>query len=479
MQFALWGHTPAARLQVAGCFREYNSRYKINIMQRRKFLQTTTLLAGATALPKPGRAAAPKDRLRVAFIGLGIQGKQDLAATASHPDVDVVALCDVDARPLMEVSQDYPAAKTYADYRVMLDELEEEIDAVLVCTPDHSHAPASLEAMKLGKDVYCQKPLTHYVAEAREMDRMARAHNTVTQMGIQVHSFYDYVLGTQLIRDGLIGKVSAVRAWSPKNWGSDEAPPFEQDAVPEGLDWNLWTGTAPARAFVEGKYHPGNWRKYMDYGCGTLGDMGVHIFDTPYNALELDVPLTIINECRPPNGYGFPENNVVTYEFPGTAYTADRLTWMWSDGPGAPDDHPDLQLPNGDELPDQGALFIGENGRRLLLPHFMLEPKLIVNGEYRDISAEIAAAEDELGIDVPVRNYETESPKHYHQWVDACLGRGETTAPFRYAARLTEVILLGVIAGRFPGQTLHWDAEAGRFREEAANMYLMGGEREF
>jgi predicted dehydrogenase len=447
-------------------------------MQRRKFLKTTTLLAAASPLAaRPSRT--PKDRLRTAFIGLGIQGSQDLAATASHPDVDVVALCDVDARVLTKVSKDYPSARTYADYRVMLDEMGDEIDAVLVCTPDHSHAPASLLAMRLDKPVYCQKPLTHYVSEAREMDRVARERNLVTQMGIQVHSFYDYVLGTELVRSGIIGKVDTVRAWSPKNWGTDAPPPFEQDAVPEGLDWNLWTGTAPARAYVEGQYHPGAWRKYLDYGCGTLGDMGVHIFDTPYNALELDVPLTIVNDCRPPNGYGFPEQNVVTYEFPGTPYTTERLKWIWSDGPAAPVDRAGLELPDGDELPDQGAMFIGEDGRRLLLPHFMQEPRLIVNGAYVDISDRIAAAEDKLGIDVPVRDYATESPKHYHQWVDACLGRGETTAPFSYAARLTEVILLGVIAGRFPGQTLHWNAEHGRFREAAANMYLTGANRAF
>jgi predicted dehydrogenase len=404
---------------------------------------------------------------------------QDLAATASHPDVDVVALCDVDARVLQKAAEGYPEAKTYADYRVMLAEMEDEIDAVLVCTPDHSHAPATLMAMGMDKPVYCQKPLTHHVSEARELDRVARERKLVTQMGIQVHSFYDYVLGTELIRSGIIGKVETVRAWSPKNWGTDENPPFEQDAVPAELDWNLWTGTAPARAYVEGHYHPGNWRKYLDYGCGTLGDMGVHIFDTPYNALELDVPLTVVNECRPPNGYGFPEHNVVTYEFPGTDYTTDRLKWIWSDGPGAPDSHPDLELPDDEALPEQGAMFIGEDGRRLLLPHFMIAPRLIVKGKYRKINKQIKRAEKKLGIDVPVRNYETESPKHYHQWVDACLGKGEVTAPFSYAARLTEVILLGVIAGRFPGQTLNWDAEKGRFAEEAANMYLTGANRSF
>ncbi|MGB3800635.1 MAG: Gfo/Idh/MocA family oxidoreductase, partial [Lewinella sp.] len=419
-------------------------------MQRRKFIQSSAALA-ATALMSQYTAASgrPADQLRTAHIGLGYQGKEDMAAIASHPSVKVVALCDVDASMLAAAKAEQPEAKTYADYRVMLEEMGDEIDAVIVSTPDHAHAPASLLAMGMDKPVYCQKPLTHHVSEAREMDRVARERNLVTQMGIQVHSFYDYRMATELIRSGIIGKVHTVRAWSPKNWGYDGPKPEGSDPVPESLDWNLWLGTAPEREYEDGRYHPSNWRKYLDFGCGTLGDMGVHIFDTPYNALELDVPLTIVNECRPPNGYGFPEHNTVTYEFPGTDYTGDRLKWVWYDGPGAPDDHEDLELPNGDELPEQGAVFVGEKGR-LLLPHFMQEPRLIVEGAYQDISSDIADTAESMDLGEPIRDYGSESPKHYHQFVDACLGQAETTAPFSYAARLTEVILLGVVAGRFP-----------------------------
>ncbi|MBB4080761.1 putative dehydrogenase [Lewinella aquimaris] len=448
-------------------------------MKRRTFIQSSTALAAAALLPGCAvRLPAGKQRLRTAHIGLGYQGAEDMKAIASHASVDVVAICDVDTKFLAAAQAKHPDARAFADYRVMLREMGDDIDAVVVATPDHTHAPASLLAMNMDKPVYCQKPLTHHVSEAREMDRVARERKLVTQMGIQVHSFYDYRLATQLIQSGIIGKVHTVRAWSPKNWGYDAPEPTTSDPVPPTLDWNLWQGTAPQRDYVEGRYHPSNWRQILDYGCGTLGDMGVHIFDTPYNALELDVPLTIVNECRPPTGYGFPENNVVTYEFPGTPHTAERLKWVWYDGPGAPADHPDLELPNGDELPDQGAVFIGENGR-LLLPHFMQEPRLIVDGAYQNIDTEVASAAETLQLGTPIRNYETESPKHYHQFVDACLGRGQTSAPFSYAARLTEVILLGVIAGRFPGQTLHWNAETARFAENDANQYLEGDYREF
>jgi predicted dehydrogenase len=168
------------------------------------------------------------------------------------------------------------------------------------------------------------------------MAKMANEKNLITQMGIQVHSFYDYKLATLLIQSGLIGKVSKVRAWSPKNWGYDGPKPKGSDTVPKDLDWNLWLGTAKKRPFKDKVFHPYNWRKLVDFGCGTLGDMGVHIFDTPYNALELDVPITIKNNCRRPNGFGFPENNSVTYEFPGTKYTTESFKWIWNDGPGSP-----------------------------------------------------------------------------------------------------------------------------------------------
>ena len=298
---------------------------------------------------------------------------------ASHDAVEVTALCDVDAKRLKVAQEMFPNAKAFIDYRKLLNEMGNDIDAVVVSTPDHTHAPASLMAMEMNKAVYCQKPLTHHVSEARAMDQMAKDKGLVTQMGIQVHSFFDYKLGTALIQSGIIGKVKRVHAWSPKNWGYDGQIPDGSDPIPSHLDWNLWLGTAAERPFKEGVYHPGNWRKLLDYGCGTLGDMGVHIFDTPYNALALDVPKTIKNECRKPTGFGFPENNVVTYEFPGTEYTTKKFKWIWYDGPGAPKDHKDLQLPKGDKLPDQGAMFVGEKGN-LLLPHFMQLPKHIVKG---------------------------------------------------------------------------------------------------
>ncbi|KYG74788.1 putative dehydrogenase [Roseivirga ehrenbergii] len=442
-------------------------------MNKRDFLKSAAIITSASMLPSSLWALAKNDKLRTAHIGVGGMGMEDLKAIASHPAVEVTALCDVDAKNLAAALKMHPKAKTYTDYRQMLKEIGNDIDAVVVSTPDHTHAPASMMAMEMNKPVYCQKPLTHHVTEARAMRKMAEEKNLVTQMGIQVHSFYDYKLGTALIQSGIIGKVKAVHAWSPKNWGFDGPAPQGSDPVPDTLDWNLWLGTAPERPYKEGVYHPGNWRKIMDYGCGTLGDMGVHIFDTPYNALALDIPKTIRTKCRKPTGFGFPENNIVTYEFPGTEYTTKKFKWVWYDGPGAPKNHKDLKLPNGDQLPDQGAMFVGEKGR-LLLPHFMQLPKHIVKGEYVDIDLEPFS-----NVGSPTEDYGAESKKHYHQFVDACMGKDQVSAPFSYAARLTETILLGVIAGRFPNKKLHWNNETARFKEEEANAFLDGEYRKF
>ena len=446
-------------------------------MKKRDFLKTSLAAASTAFIPKSVFTMGKKaNKLRTAHIGVGGMGGADLKSIASHPDVKVAGLCDVDSNAIAKAIANHPNAKTFKDYRVMLREMSNEIDAVIVSTPDHTHAPASIMAMEMNKPVYCQKPLAHHVSEVRAMRKIAEKKNLVTQMGIQVHSFYDYKLATLLIQSGIVGKVSRVRAWSPKNWGYDGPPAIGSDPIPSNLDWNLWLGTARDRPYKEKVYHPGNWRKLVDFGCATLGDMGVHIFDTPYNALALDVPKTIKNTCRKPNGYGYPEVNKVVYTFRGTQYTTENFEWVWHDGKGAPKPHKELRLPNKEKLPLQGAMFIGEKGR-LLLPHFMKPPRLIVDGKYKEIDIKKYDPKGKLGI--TINDYERDSPKHYHQFVDACLGRGKVSAPFSYSARLTETILLGVIAGRFPNKTLHWDSDKAIFKETEANEFLSGKYREF
>ena len=304
------------------------------MINRRNFLKNTSIFGITPFLPSYNFFNLLNKKIKTAHVGVGGMGKADLNDIASHKKVEVYALCDVDNKALVEAGKLFPNAKLFKDYRKMLENIHEDIDAVIVSTPDHTHAPASIMAMEYNKHVYCQKPLTHHVSEARKMKKLAEEKNIITQMGIQVHSFYDYKLATLLIKSGIIGKVSEVRAWCPKNWGYDGPEPTGSDKIPDYLDWNLWLGTAKERPFKEKIYHPGMWRKLVDFGCGTLGDMGVHIFDTPYNSLDLDVPMKIKNKCRKPNNFGFPEKNYVEYVFPGTEYTTETLKWIWEDGKG-------------------------------------------------------------------------------------------------------------------------------------------------
>ena len=408
-------------------------------LQRREFLKAGATFAAFNVL-RSETTAAPNSKLRTAHVGVGGKGEGDLKSVASHPKVEVAALCDVDLGKLNSAHARHPKATTFRDFREMISSLGDSIDAVVVSTPDHTHAPAAMTALNHGKPVYCQKPLTHEVFEARQLRLVAEQKQLPTQMGIQVHSSAVYRRAVAMIQSGVIGKVSRVYAWSGKNWGYDGGPFQGEHTVPKTLEWDLWLGTAGARPFHPRVYHPGQWRKLIDFGTGTLGDMGVHIFDTPYAALELTVPKWAKTTCRSPTGIGHPERNTVEYEFPGTKHTTDSLLWTWYDGSGAADNVQHPHLPDGFEVPGQGSLFVGEEGI-MLLPH-VAEAHLFPQEKFRDYKPPLVANGD-----------------HYHEWVDACLGVGETSASFSYAGPLTEALLLGVVANRFPGTKLKWNGK--------------------
>ncbi|HVR86379.1 MAG TPA: Gfo/Idh/MocA family oxidoreductase [Planctomycetota bacterium] len=397
------------------------------------------LLAGAAALAvSPGLLSARTGRakLRHAAVGFGGMGGTDLEAIASHPDIEVVALCDVDANNLAVKAKKYPAAKLYRDYRKMFAEIPDQIDTINVGTPDHMHAAISLTALLKGKHVYCQKPLTHDVWESRKMTEVARAKKLVTQMGIQMHSSREYRLAVRVIQDGTIGKVKEVHSWSFKKWGRDGARPAGEDPVPGNLDWDLWLGTAPERPFKSRIYHPGNWRMWTDFGCGTMGDMSIHILDPIAGALELTQPKSILSESDAPPPESFSTKNIVKYVFPGTAHTIDPFPLTWYDGDAIPTGE---GWPIEKKLPDQGSMFIGEKGY-MLLPHVGL-PQLLPVASFADFKMPAVAGDN-----------------HWHQWVKACKGEGTSSAGFDYAGPLTEFVLLGVIANRVPGKLLKWHA---------------------
>ncbi len=430
---------------------------------RRRFIQTGSAFVAAVSFGAvPKRASAfSLEKIRTAHIGVGGMGASDLASIANHPSVEVAALCDVDAEMLDKAQAEHANAQIFRDFREMISKLGNSIDAVVVSTPDHTHAPAAMTAMLAGKPVYCQKPLTHEVFESRQLRRVAAENQLATQMGVQIHSLAVYQRAVQMIQNGVIGKVSQVHAWSNKNWGYDgNGEPEPVQIPPANLEWDLWLGSAPQRSYVPNIYHPGNWRRFVDFGTGTLGDMGVHIFDTPYTALELTAPSWVKTSCRPPTGIGHPEKNIVEYEFPGTKFTTDKMIWKWYDGAFAPPAAADVGLPAGTELPGQGSLFIGESGQ-MLLPH-IAEAVLFPQEQFKDYERPDVSDEN-----------------HYHQWINACLGNGKTSMGFEHAGPLTEALLLGVVANRFPDQQLDWDANQLKITNyEPANSLLRRDYRE-
>ncbi len=428
---------------------------------RRSFISTSSSavaglsIAGGLAHQVNADGPRAKDRLRLAGIGVGGMGASDLASLSSHAKVDVVALCDVDENRLAEASKKHPNAKIYRDYRVMLQEMNSEIDAVHVSTPDHTHAPAAMTAMLKNKHVYCQKPLTHDVFEARQLAKIAAERDLVTQMGTQIHSAREYRTAVKLVQSGAIGKVREVHSWSSKTWGYEGPIPKPND-VPANLDWELWLGTAPFRPYSQGHYHPADWRRWCDFGCGTMGDMAIHILDPVFTALQIGAPKSIISHSDTPASDSYGMQNAVEYIFPGSAFTAPELKLTWHDGGAMPDASNWPVAKNADskqaDLPDQGSMFMGEKGF-VLLPHVEM-PRLLPSDQFQGYKIE-----------------EVQGGNHYHLWVDACLGGAPTTAGFDYAGPVTEAVLLGVLANRYPHQKLEWDAKSMKINgvEDANN----------
>ena len=425
---------------------------------RRTFLQQ--LAAGITIAPFATRglmAQSPNSKINHASFGAGGMAWSDLTAIAKHPAINIVAACDVDLGRTVEFRKKFPEARVYQNYRQLL-EKEKDLHTVNVSTPDHMHAPIALAAMQRGLHVYGQKPLTHDLAESRQLTLTAREKKLVTQMGIQVHSSSDYRTAVKLVQDGVIGKIREVHTWCGKGWGDTGAKPDRTDPVPEGLDWNLWLGVCAERPFIGGGwYHPGNWRKRLDFGTGTFGDMGCHIYDPVFGALALTAPLSIRSEGPAPNEHSWPVESMMRYVFPGTAFTEGKTVAVtWYDGSKRPP--AEIQAlaidpaNDKDKLPDQGSIFIGTKGV-MLLPH-VGKPRLL--GEAKDVKFEMVPGDD-----------------HWKQFVNAVQGNGKTSANFDYAGPLTEAVLLGSVASRFPKTTLEWDAAALKFGNVAeANQYV-------
>lgn len=432
-------------------------------LSRRSFIRRLGL-AGASApfFTRHLLSAPPSKILRHASFGSNGMAFADINMLLACDWVKLVAIAEVDLKRLEKVKEKVPDVRVYQDWRELLDKEANNIDSVNVSTPDHMHAPIAMSALQLGKHVYCQKPLTHDLYESRQLANAARAKGVVTQMGIQIHSNIEYRLAVQFVQDGLIGKIKEVHSWSGKKWGDASPPPDKADPVPEGFDWDKWLGVCAARPFIGGGYyHPGQWRKRLDFGTGTFGDMGCHIYDPVFSALALTAPITVRSDGPPPTRWDWNTNARIQYIFPGTKFTeGDTVSVMWYDGderppkevmalvadakPADPDPNAKTKRKKTEFPPNQGSIFIGTKGA-LLLPHIG-KPVLCPAAQFKDFQQP----------KLPVIS-------HWEQFAEACVGRGQTSAGFDYSGPLTEAVLLGSVAVRFPKTTLQWDAANLRF----------------
>lgn len=436
-----------------------------NNIDRRNFLTKSCLLGiGVSVLPAGHAFANPGKKIRHACIGVGGMGHADFFSISSHPNVEIVAICDIDTARAQGVQKKVPNAKFYQDWRELL--AKEDIDSVNVSTPDHMHASITMTALSKGCHVYCQKPLTHDIYEARMIGAKAAKSGLITQMGTQVASSMGSRMAVEYTQNKAIGKISEVFLWSNKSASQyrPEGPrPKTIDPVPENVDWDGWLGTAPERPYVKGVYHPSWWRGWQDFGCGWLGDMGCHIMDMPFRALGLNMPLSVKAEVEPEWAANperrtetFPRWQILSYLYPGTDLTTeDTIKLTWSDGGKYPPAEYRKYI-DGKDWPTQGSLMIGEKGA-LMLIHGS-GPQLFPREQFRKLQRPKLTPQN-----------------HYHQFIDAILGKngGKTQSPFPYAARATEMVLMGTIALRFPGQNLKWDAAAMRFTNVAdANQFV-------
>ncbi len=429
---------------------------------RRRFLGSAAALGAVTIVPRhvlggPGQVP-PSEKLNIACIGIGDQGASDVGEVSTE---NIVALCDVDWRHAAGTFKAHPEAKTYRDFRKMLEAEDKNIDAVTVSTPDHIHAVAAMMAIKMGKHVYCQKPLCHDIHEVRRLTMAAREQGVMTQMGTQIHATTELKLLVEMVKSGVIGTVGKVDIWSFKNWGGGIRP-TETPPVPETLDWDLWLGPAPQRSYHP-MYLPGNWRRWWDFGTGTLGDMACHILDPAWWALDLEYPTSVEARPGPFSDETYPQKTIVKWEFPARG-NQPPVTVTWYDGENRPPRPPELE--SGRELPGEGGLYYGQTGM-ILCPH-MGGPRLIPEAKMKGFKAPEPFLPRARGG----------ASDHYQQWIRACKGGPKPLSNFDYAGPMSEAVLLGNVAAR-AGQKLEWDGAAMKVTNlPEANQWLRRQYRE-
>jgi hypothetical protein len=416
------------------------------VPSRRRFLQGAAAALASGPFIQRG-LGSPNGKVQHASFGAEGMAGSDLRKLAAHPDLELVAIADVDLARTAKVRAEFPNARIYQDWRELLEKEGDKIDSCNVSTPDHMHAVIAMNALKHGKHVYCQKPLTHDIAETRRLREFAAQTKLVTQMGTQLASYTSDLSAVAWIQAGAIGKVKKVYSFSGKTWGDPNPLPDREDPVPSTLDWDKWNGVVePPARYIQGAYHPANWRKRQPFGTGTLGDMGCHIFNGWFRSLALTAPLSLRSEGAVPVNGNWAIDGEVHYLFPGTQYTTDKtIEVVWLDGAKKPPQEITALL--GAEFPTQGSVYLGEEGI-LLHPH---------GGWVRIFRNGQMVEQAKHGFkDVPGT-----AEDHWFEFVNAILGRTGGKSPkshFDFAGPLTESVLLGNIAAFFPGETLTWDA---------------------
>ena len=438
-------------------------------ISRRDFMGAAAAVTVLTIVPRSvlggRRNIAPSEKLNIAGIGVGGQGSGDLRAMDSQ---NIVALCDVDWRHAAGTFRRYPNATKYKDFRRMLDKEDKNIDAVVVATPDHIHAVASMAAIKRNKHVYCEKPLTHSVYEARMIAKAAREHNVATQMGNQGQASEGTRLMSEYIWAGAIGPVREVHVWTDRPlrgindvyWPQGVDRPTDTPPVRDNLDWDLWLGPAPYRPYHPA-YVPFKWRGWWDFGTGALGDIGCHSIDPIWRALKLKSPVSVEASCTLVNNETYPVASMVTYHFDARE-DMPPVKMTWYDG-GLRPPRPD-ELNEGQRFGTNGTLFVGDKGKMF---GYTIIPESL---------------RKEVGKPPKVL---PRSPGHHQEWIDACKGGKPAGSNFDHAGPLAEAVLLGNVALRpeikkeLTNKSLLWDSAAFTFTNlPEANKYLHGEYRE-
>jgi hypothetical protein len=434
-----------------------------NQLSRRKFFRAGAIGAAALSFPYVGNVLGANDKINVACIGVHGKGDSDTNDTA-HCGGNLVALCDVDVRSLKDKSKQYPQAKLFNDFRKMLETMDKSIDAVTVSIPDHCHGLAAAMAMTMGKHVYCQKPLTQTIFEARQLRDLAAKKKLATQMGNQGSANDGLRRAVEIVQAGVIGQVSELHVWTDRPiWPQGLDRPKGEDTVPDYLNWDAWIGPAPMRPFKEGVYHDFKWRGWYDFGTGALGDMACHMVNMPFRALKMGYPTVV--QCEETSALypeTFPKTSRIRFEFPKREGLVPLKFW-WYDG--HPDDKQTPALRPSPEvskdliemyekLPKGGCLLVGDKGKLFSANDYAANSVLMLAGEKSFSALEKHEAARGVAQTIP------RSPGHNQEWFRMMRDGTPAYSNFAIASKLTEIILLGCVALRVGvGKEMKWDAK--------------------